>query len=73
MIQKIRELLGAAPFVPFAILTSGGKRYRVETADHAGINPQGSMVFIWFDDEGSLTISGLHIAAIEEKAAAEHV
>jgi hypothetical protein len=51
-----------------SIVTSSGNRYRVATADHAGINPQGSQVVVWFDDEGSVTLSGLHIVALEQEA-----
>ena len=68
MIADVREHLEARPFRPFFILTSGGKRYRVPTADHAGINPQGNRVLIWFDNGAGLTIAALHIVAIEEEA-----
>jgi hypothetical protein len=59
--------LQAGPFEPFTIVTSSGNRYRIASADHAGVNPQGTRVVIWFDDGGGVTISGLHIAAIEEE------
>ena len=68
MIADIRQCLQAVPFEPFLIVTSSGKRYRVATADHADINPQGSRAVVWFDDESSVTLSGLHIAAIEKEA-----
>jgi hypothetical protein len=68
MIAGIRKCLQAGPFEPFFIVTNSGNRYRVATADHAGINPQGSRVVVWFDDESSVTLSGLHIAAIEREA-----
>ena len=67
MIAEVRQHLQAAPFEPFAIVTSSGKRYRVPSPDHAGTNPQGSRVVIWFDDESSVTVSGLHIAAVEKE------
>jgi hypothetical protein len=38
----------------------------VPTADHVGVNPRGSRVVVWFDDDSSVTISGLHITAIEK-------
>lgn len=69
MIADIRQLLDAAPFEPFFIITSSGHRYRVASADHADINPQGSRVVVWFDDDSSVTLSGLHIAALEKEAA----
>lgn len=68
MIAEIRQHLQAAPFEPFAIVAGSGMRYRVPSADHAGTNPQGSRVVIWFDDESSVTVSGLHIAAVEKEA-----
>ena len=44
MIGGIRPLLQAAPFEPFTIVTSRGRRYPVPTADHAGLNPGASRV-----------------------------
>ena len=66
MIGDIRQLLRATPFEPFTIVTSSGKRYPVPSADHAGSNPQGTRVVVWFDDDASVTIAGLHVAAIEK-------
>lgn len=66
MIGDIRQHLEAAPFEPFTIVTTSGRRYSVATADHIGVNPLGSRVVVWFDDDSSVTISGLHIAAIEK-------
>ena len=69
MIGDVRQHLHAAPFEPFAIVTSNGRRYRIASADHAGIHPRGTRVVIWFDDDSSVTVSGLHIVAIEKGAA----
>lgn len=66
MIEDVRDHLQAGPFEPFAIVTSSGDRYNVPSADHAGINPRGNRVVIWFDDGGSLTLSALHITAVEK-------
>ena len=68
MIADIRQLLTARPFEPFLIMTSGGNRYRVASAEHAGIDPQRSRVVVWFDDGSSVTVAGLHIASIEKEA-----
>lgn len=65
MVADIRQLLDSAPFEPFTIVTSSGNRYLVPSADHAGIHPRGSRVVIWFDDESGVTVSALHIAAVE--------
>ena len=68
MVAAIRQFLQSGPFEPFAIITSSGKRYRVPSADHASINPHGSQVMVWFDDESGLIISGLHITSVEKDA-----
>jgi hypothetical protein len=68
MIPDVRQHLQAVPFEPFVIVTSSGHRYRVASSDHAGVSPQGNRAVIWFDDEGSVTVSSLHIAAIEKDA-----
>lgn len=68
MVDPIRPLLEARPFVPFYVLTSGGNRYRVMSADHADINPRGTQVVIWFDDDSSIIVSAFHIVAVEREA-----
>jgi hypothetical protein len=72
MIADIRHHLETGPFEPFSIVTSSGNRYHIASADHAGIDPRGSRVVIWFDDGGSVTVSGLHIVAIEKAAAGKN-
>jgi len=66
MIGDVRQHLEAAPFEPFTIGTSSGRRYPVPSADHANFNPQRTRVVVWFDDDASVTIAGLHVAAIEK-------
>ena len=68
MIADIRQRLNARPFEPFFVITSGGTRYRVASAEHAGTNPQGNRVMIWFDDGSGVDVAGLHIVAIERDA-----
>jgi hypothetical protein len=68
MVADIRQLLAARPFEPFFILTSGGSRYPVPSAEHAAVDPQRSRVVVWLDDGSSVTISGLHITTIEKDA-----
>jgi hypothetical protein len=70
VIENVRHHLEAGPFEPFAIITSSGHRYEIPFADHAGINPRGNRVVVWFDDGGSVTLSALHIASLERLAAA---
>ena len=56
----------AAPFEPFAVRTSDGREYLVPTADHAAVHPKGGYMFVFGDDESSVKVSGLHIAALVE-------
>jgi len=70
MIEDVRHHLHAGLFEPFAIVTSGGHHYDVPSPDHAGINPRGNRIVIWFDDGGSVTLTALHITAVEKLASA---
>jgi hypothetical protein len=65
MLRRIRQLLETVPFTPFVVHTSGGREYRVETPDHAQVSPKGGQVNIWFDDDGGVVLSALHITAVE--------
>jgi hypothetical protein len=65
MITDIRRLLDARPFQPFSVVSSSGQHYRVASPDHAGINPKGSRLLVWFDDDSEVIVSALHIASIE--------
>ena len=67
MIGDVRHFLESGAFEPFAIVTSSGNRYRVPSADHATVNPQGSRAVVWFDDESGVIISGLHIASVAKE------
>ncbi len=68
MIQRIKELLAAAPFVPFKIKTSDGNEYIIVTSDHAAVTPNSGRVFVFGDDDRTVTLAGLHIVAVEEGA-----
>jgi hypothetical protein len=37
--REIRELATNAPFVPFAVVTASGERYKVPTPDHISFFP----------------------------------
>jgi hypothetical protein len=65
MISDIRRLLDTRPFAPFSVVSSSGQHYRISSPDHAGINPQGSRLLVWFDDDSEVIVSAMHIAAIE--------
>jgi hypothetical protein len=69
MVEKIRQLLHAVPFVPFKIRTTDGREYLVPTSDHAAVRPNGTRVIVFDDAEQDIYLSGLHIVAIEEGTA----
>lgn len=69
MIDEIRRLLTARPFLPFTIITTGGNRYRVASNEHAAISPQPYRVTIWFDEGGGVMVPALHIASVEHEPA----
>jgi hypothetical protein len=69
MIEEIRRLLAARPFVPFVIVTTGGSRYRVASNEHAAVSPQPYRVTIWFDEGGGVMVPALHIASVEQEPA----
>lgn len=68
MIEDVRHHLTAGLFEPFSIVTSSGPRYEIPSAGHAGVNPRGNRIVIGFDDGGSVTLSALHITAVEKLA-----
>ncbi len=70
MTADIRQFLEARPFVPFSIITSSGKNYRVATPDHVSINPKGTRVIVYFDDDSHVAITPLHISSLEQGTAA---
>jgi hypothetical protein len=66
MMELIQRLANTQPFQPFTIVTSGGMRYRVASHEHIGFNPSRTRVIVFFDDEGQVTVSALHITSVEE-------
>jgi hypothetical protein len=70
MIPRIKELLHSTPFVPFTIRTSDGREYIVPTADHAAINPKGSRVIVFSDDDSQAEVAALHVATVVRSDAA---
>ena len=66
MIENIRQRLEMRPFEPFTVVTSAGKPYLVASPEHAGFNPKGTRVTIYFDDDSFVYLSALHIAAVEQ-------
>ena len=71
MIQKIKDLLKAAPFVPFKIRTSDGREFVIPTSDHAAVAPEKYAKVIIFDDsEHETHLSALHIVSVETSVVA---
>ena len=64
MIPRIRELLHATPFVPFTVRTSDGREYAVPTPDHAAVNPTGSRLIVFSDDDSQAEVTALHVATV---------
>ena len=64
MIPRIRELLDAAPFRPFTIRTSDGRKYLIPTADHAAVNPKATRLVVFLNGGGQIDLAGLHVAAV---------
>ena len=70
LIADVQRLLARRPFVPFFIVTSNGQRFRVASEEHAGLNPRGTRIHVWFDDESGATIAASQIVALEKEAVA---
>ncbi len=67
MIAEARRLLEASPFAPFAVRTSDGREYQIPTADHAKLNPRGTYLIVFADDDTHVPISGLRLVAVLEQ------
>ena len=70
MMPEIRRLLESSPFKPFSVRTSDGREHAVPTADHAKLNPRGTYLVVFFDDDSHATVSALHLVAVIENVAA---
>ena len=70
MIVAVRRLLEANPFEAFTVRTSDGREYLIPTADHATLNPRGTYLIVFSDDDSHMTISALHLVAVIEKVTA---
>ena len=64
LIDAIRELNHASPFVPYEIRTNGGKRLRVPHPDFIMISPRGSWVIVTDLQERPRTISSILIEEV---------
>lgn len=64
MIPRNKELLHTTPFSPFTVRTSARREYIVPTPDHAAVNPKGTYVVLFSDDDRHADVAGLHVAAV---------
>ena len=65
MVEQIRKLLHAVPFVPFKIRTSGGKDYMIQSGDHVLALPNSAIIVVGEDDGLYAFVSVLHIVSVE--------
>lgn len=65
MIARIRDLRSRVPFQPFVVHANGDRRYRVPKAAHVHVNPRGTLVNIWFENDGGAFLSEAHITGVE--------
>jgi hypothetical protein len=67
MIPRIKELLHNTPFSPFTVRTSDGREYVVPTPDHADVNPKGTYIVLFSDNDTHANVAGLYVAAVVEQ------
>ena len=68
MIPRIKDLLRTTPFSPFTVRTSDGREYTVPTPDHAAVNPKGTYVVVFSDNDTHANVAGLHVSAVVEQS-----
>ena len=71
MIPRIKELLHSTPFSPFTVRTSDGREFTVATPDHAAVNPKGTYVVLFSDNDTHANVAGLHVVAVVEQTNAQ--
>jgi hypothetical protein len=71
MIPRIRELLHSTPFSPFTVRTSDGRESHRPTPDHAAVNPKGTYVVLFSDDDSHADVAGLHVAAVVKQSSVQ--
>ncbi|HSH39860.1 MAG TPA: hypothetical protein VK993_13880 [Chthoniobacterales bacterium] len=74
MINDVRELATARPFVPFTIHTLDGGAIHVPTVDHVHVARHVSRVFVFHDDGKYDTIRATMISrvTVDEQANGAH-
>lgn len=64
MLEDIRKLIQAEPFIPFTIYTADGSRLHVPTVDHIAAPATVKRIFVFEDDGNYEVLSPLLIARI---------
>lgn len=66
IVDAIRQLNSADPFVPYQIRMASGKKYHVPQPDFVGVSPSGSFVTVYDENEDLHRLNVILIeAAIE--------
>jgi hypothetical protein len=70
----IRELLRAAPFEPFVVQMTDGRRFEVPHPDFAALSPNGAQLFVFRSDAdgAGITLSTMLVASVERLRPAAH-
>lgn len=63
--ETIKEFARAAPFVPFVVRMTDGRRFTIEHPDYVSVSPQGTRVIIYDRKEHETHLSGLLVASVE--------
>lgn len=67
-IEKIREVLHAQPFRPFAIHLADGGRLRVEHEDFVALDPSGREMIVYLRDSSHQIVTLAMVTRIEVPA-----
>ena len=54
--EAIKEKITAAPFRPFAIRLTDGRKYDVPSPDHASVSPSGRTMVVYTDGGNAVKI-----------------
>jgi len=66
IVEQVRERRRAEPFVPFAVLTTEGKRFVVPECDRVSYSPNLRYVVVWnYDEDGFEIIGEESVAGVE--------
>ncbi len=63
--EEIRKLYHAAPFRPFEIILTGGRRVRVDHPEIMALSPDEDVIVV-FEEDGHLTIDVPLVVALKE-------